>query len=259
MATFSQATLTQVAGFGAQVLAQNLIYNQNDYWNLAWSTIVSYAGGWTANTVPVDLTGATISAQIVRRAITNFSDSRSGYNFQINDYPLVPKVCTVTATSASDNTFTCDTTALLYVGKPIRFTGAVYGGVQLNTTYYVLNVLSSTTFTISATSGGSVFVPSTQTESMDANTIAPTPITMSITNRDDLAGTFTLIIDESTWGLIAGDPDLDINALEPACYTGRIKISFPAHGAQPAYDEAIFLLFLVNSDGVVNTSSGVGL
>jgi len=257
MATFSQATLNQVAGFDAQVLAQNLIYQQQDFWNFNWSTITSFAGGWTANTTPVNLTGATISAQIVRRAITNFNDSRSGYNFQINDYPLIPKVCQITATSAVDDTFTCDTTALLYVGKPVRFTGAVFGGVAINTTYYVKTVITSTTFTISATSGGATFVPTTATGTMTANTIPPTPITLTITNRVDLAGTFTMIIDDSTWGIIAGDPDLDINAIEPACYTGRVKISFPAVGAQPAYDEAVFLLFLVNSDGVVNTSAGV--
>jgi hypothetical protein len=257
MATFSQATLNQVAGFDAQVLAQNLIYQQQDFWNFNWSTITSFAGGWTANTTPVNLTGATINAQIVRRAITNFNDSRSGYNFQIYDYPLVPAVCKVTATAITGNIFTCDTTALLYVGKPIRFTGAVFGGVSINTTYYVLTVVSATTFTISTSSGGSAFIPTNAAGTMTANTIAPTPITLTITNRVDLAGTFTMVIDDSTWGIIAGDPDLDIGAIEPACYTGRIKISFPAVGAQPAYDEAVFLLFLVNSDGVVNTSAGV--
>jgi hypothetical protein len=254
---FSQATLNQVAGFDAQVLAQNLIYNQKDFWNFNWSTITSYAGGWTANTTPINLTGVTIDAQIVRRAITNFSDSRTGYDFTISDYPLIPQVCQVTATSSSDNTFTCDTTALLYVGKPIQFTGAVFGGVAINTTYYIDTVITSTTFTISLTSGGGVYTPTDGSGIMTANTIAPSPITLPIVNRNDLAGTFTMTIDDSTWGIIAGDPDLDINAADPACYTGRIKLSFPAVGSQPAYDEAVFLLFLVNSDGVVNTSSGV--
>ena len=252
MARFTQATLNQVAGFDAQVLAQNLIYNQKDFWNFNWSTIVSYAGGWTANTIPVDLTGATIDAQIIRRAITNFSDSRTGYDFQINDYPLVSQVAVVSQTSSSDNTFTCDTTALLYTGKPIQFTGAVFGGVAINTTYYVKTIVTNTTFTISTTSGGATFTPTTGTGTMVANTIKPTPVTLPITNRQDTKGTFTMTIDDATWGIIAGDPDLNINATDPACYTCRIKISFPAIGSQPAYDEAVFLLFLVNSDGVVN-------
>jgi hypothetical protein len=252
MARFTQATLNQVAGFDAQVLAQNLIYNQKDFWNFSWSTIVSYAGGWTANTIPVDLVGATIDAQIIRRAITNFSDSRTGYDFQINDYPLIPLITQITQTSSTGNILTAITTKDLFVGQPIQFTGSVFGGVQINTTYYVKTIITDTTFTMSATSGGSEFVLASASGTMNANRIKPTPVSLPITNRVDLKGTFTMTIDEETWGLIAGDPDLNINATDPACYTGRVKISFPAIGSQPAYDEAVFLLFLVNSDGVVN-------
>lgn len=252
MAKFSQNTLVQVAGFDGQILAQELVFDQKDFWNFSWATITSYTSGWQTGTTPVDLTGATIDAQIVRRAITDFHDSRTGLNFQINDYPLVPAVAVVTASNATDDTFTCDTINELYVGKPIQFTGAVFGGVAINTTYYVLTIPTSTTFTISATSGGPTFGLSTATGTMVANTIKPTPVNLPISNRDDAAGTFTMTIDDDTWGLIAGDPDLDINATEPACFTGRVKISFPAVGSQPAYDELVFLLFLVNSDGVIN-------
>lgn len=252
MAKFSQNTLTQVAGFDGQILAQELVYNQKDFWNFSWSTITEYTSGWQTGTTPIDLTGATINATIVRRAITNFHDSRTGLDFQITDYPLVPLVATITATEATDDTLTCDTTDLLFIGKPIRFTGTTFGGVAINTTYYILTIPTATTFTISATSGGPTFALSTATGSMKANTIKPTPITLPISNVVNAAGTFTMTIDDLTWGLIAGDPDLDINAVEPACFTGRVKISFPAVGSQPAYDECIFLLFLVNSDGVIN-------
>jgi len=252
MAKFSQNTLNQVAGFDAQILAQNLVYNQKDFWNLSWSTITSYTSGWQSGTTPTDLTGATISAQIIRRAITNYHDSRTGLDFEIHDYPLEPVVATVTATTTSTNIMTCDDTATLYVDKPIRFTGTVFGGVAINTTYYVKEIITSTTFTISATSGGTVFALTTASGTMAVNTPSPSPINLTISNRVDAAGTFTIVIDESTWDVIAGDPDLDINATEPACFTGRVKISFPAVGSQPAYDEYVFLLFLVNSDGVVN-------
>lgn len=252
MAKFSQNTLNQVAGFDGQILAQNLIYNQKDFWNFAWNNITSYVSGWQTGTTPVNLAGATISAQIIRRAITDYHDSRTGLDFQIRDYPLVPAVAVITATSSVDNTFTCDTTDLLYLNKPIRFTGTVFGGVAINTTYYVKSIITSTTFTISTTSGGSTFVPTTASGSMVANTISPSPINLPITNVNNTAGTFTMTIDADTWNLIAGDPDLDINASEPACFTGRVKISFPAAGSNPAYDEQVFLLFLVNSDGVIN-------
>jgi hypothetical protein len=252
MAKFTQATLSQVAGFDAQVLAQNLIYDQKDFWNFSWSTIVNYAGGWTANTVPVNLVGATIDAQIIRRAITNFTDSRTGFDFQINDYPLIPLITTVSQTSATGNVMTSLTTKDMFVGQPVQFSGNVFGGVSINTTYYVATIITDTTFTISATSGGATLTLTDASGSMYMNRVKPVAISLPITNRNDLNGTFTMTIDDDTWGIIAGDPDLNINASEPACYTGRIKISFPAIGSQPAYDEAVFLLFLVNSDGVVN-------
>jgi hypothetical protein len=128
----------------------------------------------------------------------------------------------------------------------------VFGGVAINTTYYVKTIITETTFTISATQGGGIFNLTTATGTMRMNRVAPTPIVLPITNINTSAGTFTMTIDDDTWDLIAGDPDLDISADEPACFTGRIKISFPAVGTQPAYDQAVFLLFLVNSDGVIN-------
>ena len=251
MAKFTQATLNQVAGFDAQVLAQNLIYNQKDFWNFAWSSSTSVSG-WQTNTTPVDLTGATINAQIIRRAITNFSDSRTGYDFTIHDYPLVPLITTISAADTTTDEFTCLTTVDLFVDQPVQFVGAVFGGVAINTTYYVKTIVTETTFTISATQGGSTFNLTTAAGTMRMNRVTPTPISLPISNVVDAAGTFTMTIDDDTWDLIAGDPDLDINATDPACYTGRVKISFPAVGTQPAYDEAVFLLFLVNSDGVIN-------
>jgi hypothetical protein len=252
MAKFSQNTLNQVAGFDGQILAQELIYDQKDFWNFAWASVINYPNGWQVNTVPINLTGATINAQIVRRAITNYHDSRTGLDFQIHDYPLVPFLTHVTNTNSVGNIMTADSTVDLFVGQPIQFTGTVFGNVAINTTYYVDTIITDTTFTISATSGGPTFTLSSASGQMNMNRVSPTPIVLPISNIDATAGTFTMTIDDDTWGLIAGDPDLNIDAVEPACYTGRVKISFPAVGAQPAYDEAVFLLFLINSDGVIN-------
>lgn len=271
MAKFSQNTLNQVGGFDGQVLAQELVYGQKDFWNLVWSNITSYPSGWQTGTTAINLTGATIDATIIRRAITNFRDSRSGYDFTITDYPLVSKITDITATTTSVDTFTCTSTAELFVGMPVQFRGTVFGGVAINTTYYVKDVLTSTTFTISASRGsapsytpGAVFALSSASGTMTMNRIEPLPISLSITNRVNSTGSFTMVIDEEVWETIGrdslqvtysglpGDPDLGINASDPACFTGRIKISFPASGTTPAYDESIFLLFLVASDGVYN-------
>jgi len=159
MAIFNKNTLRQVSGFDNEIIAGELVYNQKTFWNLNFNT----------DGIPVDLTDATIDAQIIRRSVTNIHDSRYGLTFDIADY-----------------------------------------------------------------------------------TPTPDPVTLTITNRDDLLGHFTLVIDESAWDVIASDPQLDINAVNCVGFSGRIKISFSATGDTPAQDQIIFLLFLVRSDGVVN-------
>jgi hypothetical protein len=158
MALFSKNTITQVSGFDNPLITGELVYNQATYWNLVFTNGVN----------PVNLTGATISAQIVRRTVTNLQDTRNGLSFDIGNYSPTP-----------------------------------------------------------------------------------TPVTLTITNRNDLAGAFTLVIDDSAWSLITSDPELYINAVDPVCFSGRIKISFPAGGGNPADDGIIFLMFLVRSDGIV--------
>lgn len=86
----------------------------------------------------------------------------------------------------------------------------------------------------------------------DYTASTPTAVTLTVSNRVDAAGTFTLNIDESTWSVISTDTQLDINSTDCVAFSGRIKISFPASGTTPAQDSIIFLLFLVRSDGVVN-------
>jgi len=157
---FSQNTITQVSGFDNPCIAGELVWEQQTYWNL---DIVGSDG-----VTPLDLTSATIDAQIIRRTITNLQDSRYGLSFDIGDYSPTP-----------------------------------------------------------------------------------TPISLTITNKVAAQGKFTLVINDSTWGLMADDPELDIGAQDCVAYSGRIKISFPASGSNPANDYIIFLLFLIRSDGIV--------
>lgn len=159
MAVFNKNTLTQVSGFDNPIIAGELVYQQNTYWNLALTNEIGS---------PVDLTGATIDAQIVRRTLSNVQDTRYGISFDIGDY-----------------------------------------------------------------------------------TPAPTPVSLTIANRDDALGQFTLVIDDAAWGLVASDADMSINSLNGAGYSGRIKISFPQAGVTPQDDNIIFLLFIVRSDGIV--------
>jgi hypothetical protein len=160
MAVFNKNSLYQISGFNNPIIAGELVWEQQTYWNLVFTNSVS--------TAPVDLSGATISAEITRRLISNLTDTRNGLTFDIANYPSVTPV-----------------------------------------------------------------------------------INLSITNRDDLAGSFTLVIDDSAWDLIASDPELNIAINDCVAFSGRIKVSFPANLTTPAEDNIIFLLFLVRSDGIV--------
>jgi hypothetical protein len=82
-------------------------------------------------------------------------------------------------------------------------------------------------------------------------TPTPTAIPLTIANRINAAGQFTLVINDASWGLLTTDDQLAINSVNGAGFSGRIKISFPISGAIPADDNIIFLLFLVRSDGIV--------
>lgn len=160
MAIFNKNSLTQVSGFDNPIIAGELVWEQSTYWNL------SITGN--DNVTPIDLTGATIDAHIIRRAMSNINDTRNGLTFDIANY-----------------------------------------------------------------------------------TPTPTPIELTISNRNDATGFFTLVINDSVWDLMNDDPELDINAVDCVGFSGRIKISFAPSGATPQNDYIIFLLFLVRSDGIV--------
>jgi len=160
MAVFNKNSLTQVSGFDNPIIAGELVYQQKTFWNLALTADDGIS--------PVDLTDATIDAQIIRRQLSNVKDTRYGLSFDIADY-----------------------------------------------------------------------------------TPTPDPIPLTIANRNDLAGSFTLVIDDSSWDLVDSDAQLEINSVNGAGFSGRIKIGFPAGDTSPAEDNIIFLLFIVRSDGIV--------
>jgi hypothetical protein len=161
MAVFNKNSLTQVSGFDNPIIAGELVWQQKTFWNLALTG--------DDNITPVNLSGATIDAQIVRRTLSNVKDTRYGLSFDVADY-----------------------------------------------------------------------VP------------APTPVPLSIINRVDASGTFTLVIDDTSWGLISTEAAMSIDSVNGAGFSGRIKISFPAVGVTiPAEDNIIFLFFIVRSDAIV--------
>lgn len=94
MAIFNQNTLTQVSGFDNPIIAGELVWEQATYWNLA----ITASDGVT----PLDLTGATIDAQIIRRLVTNIQDTRNGLSFDIGNYVPTPDPIPLTTTNRDD-------------------------------------------------------------------------------------------------------------------------------------------------------------
>ena len=90
MAIFNKNTLAQVSGFDNPILAGELVWDQQTYWNLTFQT----PGG-----VDIDLTGVTISAQIVRRQLSNIVDTRNGLTFDISNYRITPPTIPLTVTN----------------------------------------------------------------------------------------------------------------------------------------------------------------
>lgn len=97
MAIFSKNVLNQISGFDNPILAGELVWDQQTYWNLSF----------TSNGLPVNLTGATIDAQIVRRNVTNIQDTRNGLTFDIADYTPTPAAIPLTITNTVAVAGTC--------------------------------------------------------------------------------------------------------------------------------------------------------
>lgn len=92
MAIFNKNTLAQVSGFDNPILAGELVWDQQTFWNLTFQTNSGSS---------VNLTGATIDAQIVRRQLSNIMDTRNGLTFDIADYTPTPPAIPLTVTNVN--------------------------------------------------------------------------------------------------------------------------------------------------------------
>lgn len=130
MAVFSKNTLTQVSGFDNQIIAGELVYNQKTYWNLTLNN---------ADGTPRNLSGATITSQIIRRQLSNVRDSRYGLTFDIADYtpPPTPVNLTIANQNLAGGSFTLvidesawdvlstDTQLDINAANPVGFSGNI--------------------------------------------------------------------------------------------------------------------------------------
>jgi hypothetical protein len=130
MAIFNKNTLTQVSGFDNQIIAGELVYNQKTYWNLTLNN---------SDGTPRNLTGATITSQILRRQLSNVRDSRYGLTFDIADYtpPPSPVNLTISNLNLAGGSFTLvidesawsvlstDTQLDINASSPVGFSGNI--------------------------------------------------------------------------------------------------------------------------------------
>lgn len=82
--------------------------------------------------------------------------------------PVLTVTCT--ATSATTNRITCNSTAGMYAELDVQFSGTSFGGISTGVRYYVISVVSSTEFVIGLTPGTTTPVSlTTATGSMTAD------------------------------------------------------------------------------------------
>lgn len=103
---------------------------------------------------------------------------------------LVPVVTNVVATSSEQNTLTCLSTTEFVVGRPVVFSGDIFGSIEANTTYYIKSIIDGTTFTISNVSGGSVKAMDTAAGNMVATLSG-----VSVGQPTNQTYSFTLLLD----------------------------------------------------------------
>ena len=89
--------------------------------------------------------------RMIDYAVLQLERNRDYIVAEIDAYIDSTYTTTVTTATAATDVFTCTSTSWMKRNAAIRFTGTAFGGVNTTTTYYVQNVVSSTTFKIATT------------------------------------------------------------------------------------------------------------
>jgi hypothetical protein len=151
---------------------------------------------------------------------------------EITAYGAATYTTSVTAATAATDVFTCSSTSWMQRGAPIRFTGTVFGGISTTTTYYVQNVVSSTTFKISTTRNSNIAI--------DLLTNAAGSMTVSLY-------------------YVVGSCERDVNAYldaikfdtqYPGNYKSRLAARYYANAVRGSLEEDMY--YLRNGTGVRN-------
>lgn len=136
-----------------------------------------------------------------------------------------------TQTSASSNEIVCLSTTGFTVGRPVIFSSGVFGGIVDGQTYYIRQITGPTTFTVSTTVNGGVFLLNNSIGFMvvtlpPISTGQPTIKTYNFTlelvspNGDDLESYAITVINQNT-PISQGGPGKLPNSRIPTIYNTR--------------------------------------
>jgi len=150
--------------------------NGEDVGGSSYLTAANAGQGGDATSITISATDQALSAAYKGMRVQITAGTGVGQYANILVYETGSKVAkvfkdsadplTVTNTTATTNVVTVSSTASLYTDMPVWFSGTTFGGITEETLYYVLNVSSSTQFTISTTQGGSAETLTTASGSM---------------------------------------------------------------------------------------------
>jgi len=103
-----------------------------------------------------------------------------------------------------------DTTNRLFVNMPITFSGVTFGGVTLNFTYYVKEIINENEFTISTTLSGVLWPLNSETGSMELNYPSGTGY-LTAGSTADMIVNMPIVFTGSVFGGIAANTEYYIN------------------------------------------------
>jgi hypothetical protein len=156
-----------------------------------------------------------------------------------------PSVITnATQTSNTDNTILVTSTIGFYPGRPVVFSGTIFGDLVADQVYYVKSILSSTTFTISVTQNGSTFYLLNGSGSMTVTlpqvtignpTIRTYNFTLGLSSPlgNSLANYSITVINQNT-PVSQGGPGKPVNSRLPVVLNTR-PLTYNLHNSDPYY------------------------
>lgn len=172
----------------------------------------------------------------------------------------VNTVCT--DSTAGTNLITCNSTSGFVTGRPIMFTGTSFGNIESGITYYVGSIISTSTFSITATPGAPAIPLNTGSGFMDINLPStslgePTIDTYSFKLRLKSAlggdvGAYSITVINQNTSVVQGGPGKTPNSRVPTVLNTRPRTLLLSDN-DPYYGYYILPPIPVTQDAYIGT------